>query len=350
MLLSFTSKRLDLLGENLKDKSLKCLSVHPFARTTSRLKYKPDLLNYTLISETIEDLLSSNSSHLSWEECCASRAKEFMTLNKDTYFLSYSGGIDSSVALISFLEYWPWEFQSRLVIYMNHESIRENPDLFVKYVKNLKWTTSFADISETLLQQNAIFITGELGDQLFGSDILGKSSNTLGDVSLFENFRTTVPQYIKLLKPKLSEQEVMRIFDHILPIVDECPFPVRTTHDFFWWWNFTQKWQYVKLRFAERREWNLNARYGTHVQHFFDSVEFQKWSIENHDKKIENDWASYKKAAKDFLAQKTRLCSIRNLVKVQSLYNSYAFSQRRAGITSQWKEATNEDIFNAVQA
>ena len=40
---------------------------------------------------------------------------------------------------------------------------------------------------------------------------------------------------------------------------------------------------------------------GENIIHFFQSTEFQNWSISNHDKKIHQEWKSYKYVAKQYI-------------------------------------------------
>ncbi|NJM09931.1 MAG: hypothetical protein HC883_03300 [Bdellovibrionaceae bacterium] len=261
------------------------LYMPPFERVISRLKYKPDLFHFELRSEPISDLLAMKPSGLTWEECCLRRASDLLKLKKDRYYISYSGGIDSTVAIVSILRTWPAEDLKKITILMSHQSIEENPTFFDQHICQFPFRHYVLGISEQLIEENALLVSGELGDQLFGSDILMSACEAFGDQVLREDYRIAAPKILDLVLRRRADKAGRPIFDHFHPIVEECPFPIRTSHDFFWWYNFTQKWQHVRYRFLEMIDWNLDARYGSHVQTFFDSVDFQLWSLENHDKK-----------------------------------------------------------------
>lgn len=332
--------RLDPRDHRLRD---------PFCRTTSRLRVCPDLFQFKLASEFVPDLVRSMGKSLSWEECCAKKAQELLRLDRQFYYLSYSGGIDSSTALAAILQSWPSSDLKRLRIFLSHESIRENPTFFRDHVSKFPLFSSFRDLSNRLVQENALMITGELGDQLFGSDILGTGSRLFGDECLFDDYRTYAPMLMGLAGRRASREAGMPNFLRYEPIAAECPFPIRTTHDFFWWWNFTQKWQYVKYRFAERESWNHAAGYGTHVMHFFDSVEFQNWSLQNHDQKIRASWKNYKFKAKEYLYGFTKDPAQRELLKVQSLKSTYTFTPKRAALDENLHGVRAEELGQHVR-
>jgi len=306
------------------------LAQFPFESGISRLKYKPDLFNFSVQSESLAEIQSPHVQSLSWEECCESRALALLKLDKEKYYLSFSGGIDSTSALVSLLRFWPTQDHKRIRVLMTETSILENPAFFDRHVCKLEFVHSQAQPACKLLDKNSILLTGELGDQLFGSDILSEACDLFGEDCLKGSYKEYAPKLIE--KRGGSRGHGRSIFENLEPIVEECPFPVRTLHDFFWWFNFTQKWQYVKFRHLESREWDLSKRYGSHVFHFFDTPEFQRWSLENHDRKIQKTWESYKFTAKDYIYSFTKNSDDLHLKKVQSLKRTYLFNSLRTGI------------------
>ena len=244
--------------------------------------------------------------------------------------------------LSAILRFWPEEDKKKIRVVLSHHSIEENPRFFDKYVAGFKLINSLRPISEMLLKADALLVTGELGDQLFGSDILGPACMAMGDDILKKPFRDFVPRVIDVYTGIDGSGKF--IFEHFHPIVEESPFPIKTCHDFFWWLNFSQKWQHVKLRNYEMTDWNLQARYGHHVVAFYDTLEFQRWSVNNHDLKIQNTWKSYKFTAKQFITDFTNDSSQMNLLKIQSLEKTYVLSTKRIGINSDHEEIKRGDL------
>jgi hypothetical protein len=315
-LLVATAKRVDPLAKSL---GLAGLMVHPFFRMVSRIHHKPDFFQHQLACEFVPDLLRLNRRAPEWRNCCLERAREILKTYQGKIYLAWSGGIDSTTLVASILEVASPEDRKRLVIVLSHHSVLENPGYFERYLLDLPRFNILTDLSSRLVQEDSVLVTGELGDQIFGSDFLM-------NLDFKKSYEETVPALIG-----------RRVFERLRPIVAEAPFPLRTTHDFFWWFNFTQKWQFVKYRAYEHTTWDLRAAYGKHLLHFFDTVDFQLWSLQNHDLKHRGDWSTYKAAAKDFLCELTNDPAQLSLQKYQSLEKTYLVSENRIAIDESGK-------------
>lgn len=331
-LLNFTKKSNQDLGGIVPQSNL---LLHPFDKVVSRLKYKPDLFNFKLAAEPISEILL-DSSKKNWEECCAARALELLKMGREKYWFSYSGGIDSTCMIAAILKFWPAQDLKKISIVLSHHSIEENPSFFDNYIVKFKLINSLRPLSDMLVKSRALLVTGELGDQLFGSDILEPACRVLGDEILTKPYQDWAGKVIETFTGNAGSGR--QIFEHFHPIVEESPIPIRTNHDFFWWLNFTQKWQHVKYRNLELTDWNLQARYGEHVLAFYDSLDFQRWSLANHDLKIQDSWKSYKYIAKKFITDFSKDPSQMNLVKIQSLEKIYVLSRKRIAVNESLEE------------
>ena len=80
--------------------------------------------------------------------------------------------------------------------------------------------------------------------------------------------------------------------------VDSAPIEIKTIFDLFWWCNFCFKWQDVDSRmiftFTTNTEWKSTLS-------FFNTEDFQRWSIANHDIKHGGTWETYKQPAKEYI-------------------------------------------------
>jgi len=109
-------------------------------------------------------------------------------------------------------------------------------------------------------------------------------------------------------------------------LASKAPVPIETNFHFLWWINFNLKWQSVFLRTlsytAERNKTALSAAYvDEHFVPFFNTEEFQLWSMNNLDKRMSGDWSTYKWVAKDIIFEFTKDDSYRrNKVKKGSLF------------------------------
>lgn len=318
-----------------------------FHRTVSRLEFKTEQFNFHKGAESIEEIRSLQLKSLSWEECCYKRARELLELKKDHYYIAFSGGIDSTTMIVALLQTWPKDDLKRVTVLLSHHSVEENPSFFDKYVVQFP-LRNFATLEYEALPKNSLILMGELGDQLYGSDMLGFGCRIWGDEILWRDYREATPLILDAFTKREGVGKI--VFEYFHPIVEECPFPIRSAFDFFWWFNFTQKWQHVKYRFVAHRDWDLSWRYGTHLQHFYDTPEFQTWSLNNHDLKIGRSWKTYKDPAKQFIFKFTRDPAQLELMKIQSLEKTFVLAEDRIAVTKDYHPVESlEDLKNYVR-
>ena len=109
----------------------------------------------------------STIESLSLEECCSKKAHELLSDNSPIYLL-YSGGIDSTLALVSLIK--AGIRKDQLTVVCNTDSIRENPTFFYTHIKS-----KFKLMSSELFMQHARTsplpgraVLCEPGDALYG--------------------------------------------------------------------------------------------------------------------------------------------------------------------------------------
>ena len=144
-------------------------------------------------------------------------------------------------------------------------------------------------------------VTGELGDQLFGSAAFGHVNDLINETS----------------KEFLKSKQYQEYIDDIKKFNDACPISTEKLTDMLWWWNFAIKWCETRYRAALAVEDGSDLK---NMLHFYDTEDFQKWSISNPDKKIKKTKQSYKWLLKDFIYDYTKDADYRdNKVKIGSL-------------------------------
>ena len=231
-----------------------------------------------------------------FERCCMDRATQLWSLGKPIT-LFWSGGIDSSAVLISLIE--TKNNDDVLNIRYTQNSISEFPVMWEKLVKNIDDPIHDKNVLDKKIFKNhdIIKVTGECGDQCFGSDALhGKLENIDDDWETIFNwdknkiFGDVDTVYERCEKFCLSEV--------LFSSVEQAPFDINTVFDLYWWLNFCFKWHDVDTRmiftFTPSPDWQSTFS-------FFNNDDFQKWSIVNHDIKHQGSWKTYKQPAKDFI-------------------------------------------------
>ena len=215
--------------------------------------------------------------------------------------LFWSGGIDSTVALVALLKTVPDGRLSDLTVHLSAASIEEYPEFYTDHIDG-KITTATIPSSvnptdrftpEDIFSSKAtneiakalktnIVITGELGDQIFGSAGFANNPDKIG---------STVEDY-------LANESLTSVRDEIDALMATCPIPANSVTTMMWWWNFTVKWSEVRFRSLTAVDDSADF---ANVRHFFDTDDFQKWSIANDDLKIKDTIQSYKWTAKDYI-------------------------------------------------
>jgi hypothetical protein len=247
-----------------------------------------------------------NKTSYTYGELCLLRAKELNNLSEKLQckiILMYSGGIDSTTVLLSFLQIT--SNYDHLIISINPQSIAENPKLYYNLIRKNLTIINSEDILNKF-NSEYIIVGGEFNDQLFGVDFIKKYIMLHGIKELKSNYTPT--KIINFLQTfDISHDAATKWFEllqqNIMIHAHGC---VNTVLDFFWWFNFTHKWQHIYYRSIISSSNKINHDFLNNYYHqFFITDEFQLWSMNNPDKKIGNSWSEYKLSAKQFILSYT---------------------------------------------
>lgn len=277
-----------------------------------------------------------------YEELCDARASELLaradSLDVKIY-VSWSGGIDSTLVLISLLKQATPKQKERLVVILSEESITENPRFWEDHIHG-KLQVDSAVLFSYRLGTNDILVDGEHNDQLFGSDMVAKLINKFGAGVLHKPYSRDT--FFSLFGAGLPDTSTTNFYlDLFERLMAASPTPITTNFLYLWWINFALKWQVVHLRrllhVAPRNVHIMTQEYlDTRYVHFFGTEDFQMWSLTNPDKRIKDRWDTYKWPAKDVIYDytkdseyrdhKTKRGSLRSLLMQQ---HSYSFIDDR---------------------
>jgi hypothetical protein len=269
-------------------------------------------------------------------ELCMRRAREIADEGKPIKIF-YSGGLDSTVVVLSFLKMIESKAidESQLEIFTSPYAIAENPKMWELILKSGIKLSSVNDGLQLMgatddVSLNNRFVMGENADQLFGSDII------LTDFSMFEKqlSEDTLAEYCKA-------RGVDRYFDATLArlsaLAKASPVELKTMADFIWWMNISIKWQSVALRALCFSNFLQSVKMESDLKRFetfFNTQHFQHQSLFG----TMNKWGdspshtTYKYDARVFISTEPALRDYsEKKIKVPSLYrvlsaNSYSYN------------------------
>lgn len=282
--------------------------------------------------------------NLTYDQICDKRAGELLRHSDTTglpIYLLWSGGIDSTTALVAFLKQREHsKLSNQLIILLNPDSIDENPNFYYNFIRG-KFKIESSEHISYIFDGRGIIVGGEHNDQIFGSDIVGRLLNSFPMDIIKQDYRNGI--FKEFLKQHgMSDNAANYWFDLLVWHAEQAPCEIKSTFDLIWWLNFSFKWQNVwfrmLLRIDNRFHKNLNPTWiDKHYQHFFTSLDFQKWSMLNSDKKIKDTWASYKFTAKDYIYEYTKDAFYRdNKDKRGSLFRLFIHKNTPIAIDSNW--------------
>lgn len=220
------------------------------------------------------------SCEKTFEQVCIDVAKKIVSGTDKPFAILWSGGIDSTAALVSMLQ---TADHSKITVVCNHKSIKEAPHFYQDVIQGQIKTIP---IHEWCCQAEDFFtISGDAGDTVWG----------VLDDSFWESHSESIHQP---WKQYVSPNNVD------IDFVDEfCSWSgtdINTLVDLRTWFYLCCKWQDKSMRAYEKRPGlsNINA---TGFYDYGDS--FQVWTMNNLDKIIGNKWNEYKLPAKKFIHQ-----------------------------------------------
>jgi hypothetical protein len=208
----------------------------------------------------------------------------------------WSGGIDSTAALIALMKAAERQRQGHLLrILLTRKSVEEYPRFYVRYVKDRYQQVPVTPPIADFLDPKCLNVTGEHGDQLFGSQLLAPY---VQEGIAYRRYDVMLPEVVFDVFGNVRKSD--RLLRYIEPVIESAPVRIRSLFDCLWWLNFSLKWQHVTLRLAALRKEQSGSVYLS-LRHFFRSERFQQWSFAHHPTRGVTAWPRYKDAAKQYI-------------------------------------------------
>jgi asparagine synthetase B (glutamine-hydrolysing) len=288
---------------------------------------RSQIIKTPIRSKSLFPMPQMRSQKKTYEELCNERARELLARAERMscrMLVFWSGGIDSTTVLVSLLKCASAEQKKNITVLMSDESAAENPVFFREHILG-KLAIHPSLLFSYALGGRDLLVSGELNDQLFGAESSRAFLEQFGPRSLHGPFSRDL--YEKFFERRLRNKTTARFYvDLFERLKNAAPMPVQTNFDVNWWFSFATKWQSVYFRTlaytaSRSRERVTESYLKDHYAPFFNTEEFQLWSMNNLDKRMRDTWESYKWPAKDIIYDYTKDATYRDTkVKHGSLH------------------------------
>lgn len=267
---------------------------------------------------------ANDFSNLTFTDVCFNRARELLQFGEKIQ-LTFSGGLDSTTVLMSFIVAIQEGYGSfdQVEVLATPHSIIENPVAWSTYVLPNFKIKSMAAHMDAPIPEDVRVVSGENGDQLFGSDII------LSNLDMFDKAITSDEIRAFVVSRKVPPHAIDDVHARLSKLISKCPVQLNTMADAIWWLNFSSKWQSVCFRvlaFSNNIKSGDDLSSFERFRSFFNTPEFQWMSLHGGVKK----WGSppalnnYKLAMRETLSQFEPLADyVRTKIKVPSLYRVF---------------------------
>ena len=248
---------------------------------------------YKLKMKNVNPLPTDYNTTKTFADCCNERAAELLATGK-TVTVSWSGGIDSTVALVSLLNVT--QNLSQIKVLLNAKSIEEYPLFYNTYIKDRIETFTLIDqhLSKYIISsENELLVGGDPADYMLGRNFdLPLIGSTIEE---WYNYQAENVEYL-VSNPALKAL----IYDKIMHLINTtCPYTVTNGFEAVRWVKFVIGWEQGMnriLKFNLFDKTNIQNRIG-----FFNTQDFQKWSVSNHDTLVGDTPETFKYILKNYI-------------------------------------------------
>jgi hypothetical protein len=247
--------------------------------------------------KTLDPLPELSPEVPDFEETILKRATTILKKAKEVgqrVLMLWSGGIDSTAALLALLEMCPDDPTQTIVLGSTHGSFLEFPEMGIHLMQRQFEILPLVHPVSRQIPADFLVVTGEHGDQLFGSDkMLPLVASGLGNLPYEKYLPLLMAEKLGTVEP------VQKLMDYVRPVILKCPFKIKDICQCLWWFNYIFKWQQVSLRIPV---WSGKPVQQLHDQcyHFYRSEDFQQWSLSKEDKNPSSP-TFYKSELKEFI-------------------------------------------------
>lgn len=226
------------------------------------------------------------------ETVCSIIVEDIINNNPGPYYVYWSGGIDSTLILVSMLKEVG---VNDIVVCCSSASIDEHPTFYKKFIES---TCKIIDISLDI-PQDGTHITGDCGDTVWAVLDSGILNNSISSPYLYKPWQDWVnrEEFKIILKNRNIQKE--SFFEYLTLFFKRSGREIITLFEARWWFYLLCKSQSKALY---KTAGSFNSVPDINLIHFYEHKYMDSWSWHNSDKIISGcNWNTYKQPAKDII-------------------------------------------------
>jgi len=259
----------------------------------------------------------------SFSEICSERVmeiKKISEIHNKQILIMYSGGVDSTCIVCSFILTLGAEFvQRHVTLMLNSDSIEENPRFYEDFIRGKITTITSNDYNTSLQPDKYITVNGDPGGALEGGGVLRTILVDYNDTIDTPNWKDQISKYhSKLFVSSLYTRQDINYVDHFIECIEVSAqtqqLQITNLFDCFWWYLINFKWMAMSLNMYKNcGGMLLTHNHGIdywfdHMIPFFSTDDFTLWSFSNKQYMLDIRktmlWpAYYKRAFKEVIYQ-----------------------------------------------
>jgi hypothetical protein len=216
----------------------------------------------------------------SFADIGSERAIEILSRGKEVVVM-YSGGIDSTYALVKLLQ--NATSADQITIMLNPPAVEENVYFYNNFIKD-KLKTIILDRYYPKHQPTTdqLYVTGDQIPQLFGQSFTAMMTDR------------DAPWKPWALKNFESIDKAKWFLNQVEPWITKSPVPIVSIYDYVWWTTYSLRWNSNRSKYFRHNKIVDRDIFTNNLISFFRTTDFELWSLFNHDKKIINTPQSFK--------------------------------------------------------
>jgi hypothetical protein len=259
------------------------LVKHHFFKDTFLVDRTQSIPHFLDIDYTYSPIPKKTNFNLDFNTIVRQRCLELLSTGNQIN-VAWSGGIDSTFVLLSLYHYA--NDPEQIKVYATYNSIIESGDLFDRFIKDrirysIKVNTPAFD---NFAGDDCIYVTGSMSNQLFTPGLsYNKNRDILLDfkdssfVGIHDKHNEFLAKNANTCYKQLLTDDCLEFLE---PSILNSPKQINTLQDLRWYTIFNYTWNNVLTNNLIGLEPNTIKR----VHAFFNTENFQLWSIYNTDK------------------------------------------------------------------